>query len=223
MTCHKIEMIALGVVIAQAASSITNDVCRSEIADSIDFPIYIHTSCKMRIDGNYLSLGRGVGGNGSFGNYWFGEPLHCVAGEARVSLDDGQTCFLKQCKAVRTGHQLFQDATLFFENETKRLYKIVTKQEFPVGSLARDRMMVVNGIIEDCRLGYGLALVRTVTNDSQIVYQYSDKRMEVVLEMGKNTDGSCLVVFSVINKKVRSGIVASPQLEAFDNPIEVDI
>ena len=85
MTCHKIEMLALGVVIAQAASSTTNDVCRNEIADSIDFPIYIHTSCKMRPEGNYL------------------------------------------------------------------------------------------------------------------------------------------VVFSVINKKVRSGIVASPQLEAFDNPIEVDI
>lgn len=155
----------------------------------------------------------------TFGRFCFGDRISRIHRGNGATIDDTQQSLVVQYNMdAREEYRHFRKVNLFFDKAQHRLYKIVAEQTFPLESLARDRMMTINGIIEDCKQGYGLSLVRTVATDNQILYEGSDEIIEATLEMCKQSDGKKKLVFSVLNKKVQIG---EPQVLNFGDTIDI--
>ncbi|MBR2837816.1 MAG: hypothetical protein IKE55_03450 [Kiritimatiellae bacterium] len=168
-------------------------------------------------------------GNGIVGRFRFGEEARNVQGEETCANDDGRHCYIKRRKMYKDEYREFKDMSLFFRKEGGNLlYKIVIEQTFSCETQGRDRATTMNGIVEDCKLGYGLLLDRAVACDGQVVYLCSDDVFEIRMELNKMKDGERRLSLSVMNKKVRDGKIATPAKslpQAFnaDGDIEVSI
>lgn len=152
---------------------------------------------------HYLS--REGNGNGTFGRFRFGEKIDGVRGERIPAVDGTRQALIVQYNMNEKEYRHFKNAKLFFDEERRRLYKIVAEQTFPTESLARDRMETINRIIEDCKQGYGISLVRTVVEDGRIVYEGSDEVIVITLEVCKQSEGNKRLLFTVMNKKIQQG------------------
>ncbi len=144
-------------------------------------------------------------GNGAFGRFRFGEKIDGVHGKRVSAIDGTRQALIVQCNMGEKEYRHFQRVKLFFDKERLRLYKIVAEQTFPLESLARDRMETVNGIIEDCKQGYGPSMARTVVSDDRIVYEGSDESIGITLEMCKQSEGSRRLLLTIINTRVQTG------------------
>ena len=163
------------------------------------------TLIKMATTYTPCYLSRDENGNAAFGRFRFGEKLERVHRNRVSAVDGAQQSFIVQYDMDDKEYRHFRVAKLFFDHERQRLYMIVAVQTFPFESSARDRMVTVKGIIDDCKKGYGLSLIRNVVSDDRIVYEGSDATLLITLEVRKQQDSSRQLIFSVANKKVRSG------------------
>ena len=155
-----------------------------------------YTPCYLSRDNNK---------NGTFGRFRFGEKLNLIPGKCVSAVDDGRQSFFIEYKMGDREYRSFRNAKLFFDKERQRLYKIVAEQIFSHDSLARDRMKIVKGTIDDCKQGYGLSLVRNIFAENRIVYEGSDEIIMITLEMRNRADGKKHLVFTIVNKKMKNG------------------
>ena len=165
----------------------------------------------------YLSRG---GGEGVFGRFRFGEKIDRVHGKRVYAVDGARQATIVQCTMDEKEYRHFRMVKLFFDKERQRLYKIVTEQAFPLESLARDRIAIVNGIIDDCKQGFGLSLARTVVSDNQVVYKGSDEIFEITLEICKQSGGNKRLLFSILNKKIQKHEDVLPDYGNVTNSID---
>lgn len=149
---------------------------------------------------------RGHGnGHGYVGNFVFGKESRRFHIDECVAMDGSLPCFVARRKMDNGEYRNFSDMSLFFSKERCLLYKVTVEQVFPCESLAKDRITIIDGIIEDCKRDLGLLPVRAAVTDAQIVYRCSDDDFEVVLELRKEPDGSRRLILSIANRKVRDG------------------
>ena len=172
----------------------------------------------------FARQGRG-NGHGFIGDFVFGKESRGFRRDERVAMDGSLPCFVARRKMGDGEYRNFTNMSLFFSKERCLLYKVAVEQVFPRESLAKDRMMVINGIIKDCKRDLELLPVRTAASDARIVYQCADDDFEVVLELRKEPDGSRRLILSIANKKVRDGRMGEPNQvkPAFNADADVDV
>ena len=172
----------------------------------------------------FARRGRG-NGRGYVGDFVFGKEVRRIQGRRCAAQDGSLPCIVMRRKMDNGEYRNFSNMSLFFSKERCLLYKVIVEQVFPRESMAKDRMMVINGIIEDCKRNLELLPVRTAVSDARKVYQCADDDFEVVIELRKEPDGSHRLLLSIANKKVRDGRMYEPNqvAPAFNADTDVDV
>lgn len=152
----------------------------------------------------FARRGRG-NGRGYVGAFVFGKGIREIQGSRCAAQDGPLPCFVMRRKMDKGEYRNFSDMSLFFSKERCLLYKVTVEQTFLSESMAKDRMKIIDGIIEDCKRGLELVPVRAATTDAQIFYRCADDDFEVVLKLRKEPDGSRRLILSIANRKIRDG------------------
>jgi len=186
---------------------------------------YIHM-VTTNVSQYFARKGRG-NGHGYIGTFVFGNKYRGINEEECAALDGALHCYVKRRKMKDGEYRNFTDMSLFFEKKQRLLYKVAIELEMPRESHASDRMKIVSGILEDCKVGFGLLPVRTDSNDGRVVYLGSDDEFEISLELSKGTCASRRLLLAITNTKVRDGRTSGSDdvKSAFspDNDVEVEI
>ena len=150
----------------------------------------------------YLSRNGNGMGICRVGRYFLGEKSSNIRFEEIPAMDGLRQCIIKRRTMKDDEYRGFTKMIFFFDAERKLIYKIAIERQFPSETPPRDRMAVINGIIDDCRQGYRLRLIRTFADASRLVYHGTDEDLEVSLELHKIPNGLSRLVLSVVNKKI---------------------
>ena len=199
--CSKVLAMTLAIVCVHTCSRCAYADVWGEKTSMNGGVIRMVTTCVPQY---FARRGRG-NGHGYVGGFCFGNEARKTQGDMRSMLDGSLPCFVKRRKMDTGEYRNFSDMFLFFSKERCLLYKVTVEQVFPCDSLAKDRIKIIDGIIEDCKRDLELLPVRVAATDAQIFYRCADDDFEVVLKLRKESDGSRRLILSIANKKVRDG------------------
>ena len=202
MTCSpKVLVMTLAIVYAHAYSMLVHADIWDEKASMNGGVIRMVTAFVPQY---FARRGRG-NGRGYVGDFVFGKEIRRIQGRRCAAQDGSLPCFVIRRKMDNGEYRNFSDMSLFFSKERCLLYKVTVEQVFPCESLAKDRIKIIDGIIEDCKRDLDLLPVRAAATDAQIFYRCADDDFEVVLELCKESEVSRRLILSITNKKVRDG------------------
>ena len=162
-------------------------------------------------------------GFGGFSHFWFGRLYVRNADERPCVKGDGDgLCFMTEREMRTDEYRGFQHMKLYFTKDRRRLYKIMMRQTFARGSIAKERMSVVEGVVDDVGRGLGLELVRCESRNDFVAYGCSDDDFEIRLELCIDSDGTRRLTLAMTSKTARDDDSA-PSQTIFDADRDIEI